>query len=116
MVTYVHIVEGRMRIRLLEIKGDSVRSACVVKCLQQLQGVMRIRANPTTGSVLILFDSAIIQPYHIVQTLREHGFLTRSEVASLQRPVSPSASTRMIETLVNVAFEKVVWQVIVALM
>jgi copper chaperone CopZ len=116
METYIHIVEGRMRIRMMETKGDAIRSARVVQCLQQLQGVTQVRANPTTGSVLIHFEAALLQPHHIIQRLREHGYLTRADVALPQLPAFPSVSRRVVETLLHVAFEKTVRQVIVGLM
>ena len=116
MNTYIHIIEGRMRIKIPEVKRDPAHSALVVRSIQQLQGVTQVHANPTTGSVLVLFDSTMIRPDHIIQALRQHGYLTRPEGTSLQSAASPSVSRRLVETLVNAAFEKAVWHLIVALM
>jgi len=116
MNTYIHILEGRIRVKVPEVKGDPVNSALVVRIMHQLQGVTQVHANPMTGNVLVLFDATRIRPEHLIQALQAHGYLTRPEVTSLQSAASPSAGRPLVEALVNMAFEKAVWRLIVALM
>ena len=59
--TYVHALEGRLRIKLPKIKR-ALREALEVELrLQQVAGVEEVSANPTTGNVLILYNPRVIE-------------------------------------------------------
>jgi hypothetical protein len=73
--TYVHSLEGRLRIKLPKIKR-ALREALEVELrLQQLTGVEEVSANPTTGNVLILYNPRLLGQGEIISFLMELGYL-----------------------------------------
>lgn len=60
--TYMHSLEGRLRIRLPRIKGARREAREVDLRLQQVTGVEDVSANPTTGNVLIYYNPGVIRP------------------------------------------------------
>ncbi|MGA7578457.1 MAG: hypothetical protein ACLQUW_05870 [Desulfobaccales bacterium] len=46
--TYVHALEGRLRIKLPEIKRAALKALEVERHLRELAGVESVSANPTT--------------------------------------------------------------------
>src|SRR5208337_4726898 len=73
--TYVHALEGRLRIKLPKIKR-ALREALEVELrLQQVAGVEEVSANPTTGNVLILYNPRILKQGEIISFLMELGYL-----------------------------------------
>jgi copper chaperone CopZ len=73
--TYVHALEGRLRIKLPKIKR-ALREALEVELrLQQVTGVKEVSANPTTGNVLILYNPREISQGEIISFLMELGYL-----------------------------------------
>ena len=73
--TYVHSLEGRLRIKVPKIKR-ALREALEVELrLQQLNGVKEVSANPTTGNVLILYNPRLLGPEKIIPFLMELGYL-----------------------------------------
>jgi hypothetical protein len=57
--TYIHALEGRLRIKLPKIKRAAIKAREVERHLQQLTGVEEVSANPTTGNVLILYNPRV---------------------------------------------------------
>jgi hypothetical protein len=52
----VHLLRGRLRLRVPERRGDAAYFAAVLEQLAQVAGVEQVQANPVTGSVLVLHD------------------------------------------------------------
>lgn len=76
--TYVHALDGRLRIKLPKIKR-ALREALEVELrLQQVAGVEEVSANPTTGNVLILYNHSILKQGEIISFLMELGYLPQS--------------------------------------
>jgi copper chaperone CopZ len=75
--TYVHALEGRLRIKLPKIKR-ALREALEVELrLEQVAGVEEVSANPTTGNVLILYNPSILKQGEIISFLMELGYLSQ---------------------------------------
>ena len=73
--TYVHALDGRLRIKVPKIKR-AVREALEVELrLQQVTGVEEVSANPTTGNVLILYNPEIISQEEVIFVLMQSGNL-----------------------------------------
>jgi len=73
--SYVHALEGRLRIKIPEVKGAPLQAREVESHLQLLTGMMEVSANPITGNVLILYDPSLLREDQIISTLKELGYL-----------------------------------------
>jgi len=56
MAPYLHALEGRLRIKLVDVKGHAARARDVEERVRELPGVDLATANPVTGNVLVLYD------------------------------------------------------------
>lgn len=72
---YLHVLEGRIRIKIPEIKQSRAHARRVEMLLKNLDGVDHVEANPVTGNVLILFDSQVLSTYGIFDYLKWHRYL-----------------------------------------
>jgi len=73
--SYVHALEGRLRIKIPEVKGAPLKAREVESHLQLLTGLMEVSANPVTGNVLILYDPRLLREDQIIATLMDLGYL-----------------------------------------
>ena len=72
---YIHALNGRLRIKVVEVKGLPMKALEVEGQLRKIDGITQVRANPTTGNVLVLYDPARIWPYEILGALQRLGYL-----------------------------------------
>ncbi len=100
---YLHALEGRIRIKVPEIKGSPAKADELEKQVQWHSGIHFIKANPTTGNVLIYYDSQQTAQTNILQTLYELGYLRQTAARGLAAP-EPSADGN---SLVNVVLNSV---------
>ena len=82
---YIHALEGRLRIKVPEVRGASDSAREIESRLCALPGVDQATANPVTGNVLVLYDPRRISHAQIVDLLRSWGCLAG---------VAPSATVR----------------------
>jgi hypothetical protein len=73
--TYLHSTLGRMRIRVPDRRGDEGFSQLMEQELGRNPGVTQVRANPLTGSVLILFDPLRVDDRQILDDLGRLGLV-----------------------------------------
>jgi hypothetical protein len=73
--SYVHALEGRLRIKVPEVKGAPLKACEVERHLVQSPGVDEVSASSTTGSVLILYNSRLIGQEELLFALQEIGCL-----------------------------------------
>jgi hypothetical protein len=59
-VTVVHALPGRVRLRIARIKENPELARRAQEKLSQVPGIHRVEANPATGSLLILYDLAML--------------------------------------------------------
>ena len=102
---YLHVLDGRLRIKLPQVKGAPQRALAVEQLLLGLDGVTDVTANPTTGNILVLFTSAVIDQHNIIAALQQTGYLsddhaTAQDQQSLTSLVVHSALELVIERLV----------------
>ncbi|MGA8571655.1 MAG: HMA2 domain-containing protein [Desulfobaccales bacterium] len=109
--TYVHALEGRLRIKLPEIKRAALKAREVERHLHGLAGVESVSANPTTGNVLILYNPQAIEQEELFFFLMQWGYLSPSREGS-GRADSPSALERtaasVAATIMEVAFTQLI--------
>ena len=63
--------EGRLRINVPVIKRSGVNAATLKGALEQLYGIRYVMANPSTGHVLVFFDSRTLTGMEIIDRLNE---------------------------------------------
>jgi Heavy metal associated domain 2 len=108
MSPYLHVLDGRLRIKLPQVKGDPQRALTVEQLLRGLNGVTSVTANPITGNVLVLFTSAVIGQHDILATLQQTGYLRDNSAPE------PSQHS-LISIVVHSALEKVLERLVLAL-
>jgi hypothetical protein len=79
---YCHTVPGRLRVKLPGLKGSPRQAERAAATVRQLPGVVETAANPTTGSLLVLFDPRQTDPAAIVSLLRERGEISPGTAVS----------------------------------
>ena len=97
---YIHALDGRLRVRVPEIKGSPVRAGELEKQVKWHPGIDYIKANPTTGNVLVYYDSEKIGQEHILKAMQESGYLQFSNSQALNVAESNEAKTSIMENLV----------------
>jgi hypothetical protein len=99
--SYVHALEGRLRIKILAAKGN-VRKAREIEChLRHFAGVDHVSANPTTGNVLIMYNSRLTEQGHIISSLKELGCLYQTSQGDGEATISSSVPHRVVETVTS---------------
>lgn len=66
-----HIPDGRIRIRVPEVKGSPAMADEMENQLAKLEGVAHVKANLLTGSVLVLFDAQVISHYQVFAVIND---------------------------------------------
>jgi copper chaperone CopZ len=72
---YLHALEGRLRIKIAELKGSIPTAFDIERDLCALDGVSSVTANPRTGNVLILYEPGVTTQAEILAALRARGYL-----------------------------------------
>jgi copper chaperone CopZ len=103
---YVHALDGRLRIKIPQVKGAPQKGRAVEQFLLGLDGVTDVTANPTTGNVLVLFNSAVIGQDDLMAALQEAGYI-RGEDNTLE-PGRTSLTTMVMQSAVELALERLV--------
>ncbi|WP_173047219.1 HMA2 domain-containing protein [Nitrospira sp. KM1] len=80
--SYLHMTDGRLRVKVLGIRRSPGKSLHVERLLRSLRGVTDVAVNPTTGNVLVLFDSEKVTHETILHTLKNAGYLREQSVSS----------------------------------
>jgi hypothetical protein len=70
---YLHMLDGRLRVKVPEVKRSRAKACEVEQALGRLRGVTHVRANPLTGNVLVLYSPQFITPSRILDVLKSIG-------------------------------------------
>lgn len=111
--SYIHAIEGRLRIKVPVIQGSGVNAATIKGALEQLSGIRFVKANPTTGNVLVLFDPQELTQQEIIDRLIELKAFERR--IGWHSSGAGRLSGRIAETLMQSAVEIALERVILAL-
>lgn len=68
---YLYALEGRIRIKIPELKGSPEKSKEIKQHLSTCTGINYVQANPTTGNALVLYNSREISQNEIIAILKE---------------------------------------------
>jgi hypothetical protein len=72
------MIEGRLRIKVPEVKGSPDQARLVETSLVELAGVSYVKANVLTGNVLVLFESDVTNHYHIIGIMKDLGCFSKT--------------------------------------
>jgi hypothetical protein len=105
---YLHVLDGRVRIKLPQVKGAPPRSLAVEQLLRGLDGVTDVTANPLTGNVLVLFTSSVISQHEILAALQQTGYLRDTHTLE-------QSQTSFLSIVVHSALEGLLERLVLAL-
>jgi copper chaperone CopZ len=116
---YVHALNGRLRIKVAEVKGLPVKALEVEGQLRKIDGIDQVKANPTTGNVLILYNPTKIGQYEVLGALQCLGCLRQNGsvwlVARSHNRALEGLSAALTETLVRTTMELALQRLVSAL-
>jgi len=72
---YLHSLNGRLRIKIAEVKNSPETALEVEQRLVTVVGVDQVSANPVTGNVLIFYDPAQVDRADLLDALHSWGYL-----------------------------------------
>jgi copper chaperone CopZ len=75
VIEYVHAINGRMRVKVPEVKRSARFARRIEEWLGSIHGVREVRANPVTGNVLIFHDPDRIAAREILGALIAAGYM-----------------------------------------
>ena len=107
-MSYLHILDGRMRIKVPEVKRSHVNAVKVEDALRRLNGVHHAKANTTTGNVLVLFDSDLLDHQLIVDHIRRIGFLNLELQPQEPTFPVPGISQFLVRSMAEVMVERAI--------
>ena len=98
---YVHALDGRIRIKVPEIKGSRTKAGELERQVQWQSGIHSIKANPTTGSVLIYYDSQKTEQEEIIKTMHGLGYLQPLTAKALRVPEATAENNFLMNLVVS---------------
>lgn len=101
----VSFVPGRIRLKFAELKGHASLCSSIEQTCQEVDAVLDAKANPSTGSLLVVYDADAVEPAPFALDLGEAlrseipGYDTRGLVEHLapaegEAPPKPGPSSR----------------------
>jgi hypothetical protein len=116
---YFHALNGRLRVKIAELKGSPMEALGVEGQLRKREGINHVKANPTTGNVLVLYDPAKIGQSEVLAALQRLGYLreNNSMQPSARNPsrAYEGLGRAMAETLVRTTMELAMQRLVSAL-
>lgn len=108
---YVHALEGRLRIKIPAAKGNGRTAREIERHLRHFAGVDHVSANPTTGNVLILYNSRLTEQGRIISSLQELGYLSQTSPGAGEadpQGVMEKVTATVAATIMEVALSRLV--------
>ena len=117
---YVHALEGRLRIKIPEVKGAPLKAREIERHLASCPGVEEVTANPITSSVLVLYNPRLIGQEEIIFAFQEIGYLEESKPTAVggtggnttHEGAIARVTTAVASTLMEVALSRLVAAII----
>jgi Heavy metal associated domain 2 len=115
MSSYIHVLDGRVRVKVPEVKHDPCMASAVVQVLERVAGVIYVRANTNTGNVLVLFNPQVTSHEQITRILQDMDCLTPPSTPSSSPSPFHEVGEKLLHLVVKSAVEKAVERVILSL-
>ena len=103
---YAHHVPGRLRLRLALSRDDRAVLSAASRTLLTIPAVSSVCPHFLTGSVIIHYDSSLLPPMALCESIRQLGFISAAtndavSAASLTERVADAAIGRLFERVVE---------------
>ena len=102
MSYYIHSVPGRSRVKTPLIRGNEKMAEEVAGLLQTLRGIISVKTNTLTGSLVTSYDPTIINQKEIVGSLKGNGYFDESKAVTNDHYIQSAVSK--VAHIVNKAF------------
>jgi hypothetical protein len=99
---YVHAINGRLRVKVPEVRRSPAFARRVEDLFRSLDGIREVRANPVTGNVLFLHDPARIPAREILAGLVAAGYMGMG-IADARKPVRPERPSALAAMIAELA-------------
>lgn len=96
--SYVHALNGRLRIKIPELKGNPLRAQEIENQFNLMTGMQQVSANQVTGSLLFIYDPRLLKQEDICAVLREMGYL-RDHSGHISLPGSTVGAHGVVEKI-----------------
>jgi heavy-metal-associated domain-containing protein len=106
--TYVHTIEGRLRIKVPEVKGSARRARDIERQFATLTPIEFVSANPVTGNVLFLYDAGSTSSDEIVDAVHAVGYLRDGASVSRSEPGTTTWSNLLLRASTELALQKLI--------
>jgi len=108
MAVCFHTLEGRLRIKLPDVKGSPHAAREVARRMRSIPGVERASANPLTGNLLVLYDSERTHAPELFDALRTWGYLRGAVRWSSPRARGDDLAATLVRTTTQFALQRVI--------
>ena len=89
---YMHSVPGRLRMKIPAIKGHPEKAKTVEALLKDLDGILSMRANTVTGSIVVKYEPGRSLSDRIPSLLTENGLFDKTRTFGMDHAVYESGS------------------------
>ncbi len=89
---YLHIVPGRVRVKIPLIKGNDSRSREVERLLESIQGITSVSAYSLTGSVVVHYQDDEVKSGEILDVLKKNGYFDDSRVVTTDQYIQSAVA------------------------
>jgi hypothetical protein len=123
MSEYIHHIAGRLRMTLPRIRKQPARAQEIQAVISRIAGVASIEANIISGSLLIRYDTNLVDAGTIMASMKELGLLSshaaarpirRTDVS--RRPASSPVADKVLHMIVEKLIERSAFAVLGALL
>jgi hypothetical protein len=94
---YVHAINGRIRVKVPEVKRSLAFARRIEGWLRSIEGIREVRANPVTGNVLILHDTDRIAMREILGALIAAGYMGMGIATNGEAPPPETAGVLAVQ-------------------
>ena len=119
---YLHLLNGRIRIRSRVIKGNLPRAQLLTRQLQTHTGITEVATNTLTGSILVLYNPAEVAQEQVLSLLSTVGQLpelrplSQAEMTVESLASQPTFSQNLFHTIVRASVDFAVQRLAIALL
>ncbi len=109
--SYLHVMDGRLRVKVPEMKRSLQKAQHVEAIIRSLEGVIQASANPTTGNLLVLYQSHVLTHTDIILTLKKAEYLrvpSPAQSAALTAHLSNAVSQAIARSVAELLMERAI--------
>lgn len=106
---YMHAIEGRLRVKVPVVRRCSATAERIEHDLRELPGIHYVKANPTTGNILLLFDPERLRHNQIMLRLFElNAFNETRQRTHSRRQLGRRVAETLLQSALQAALERLI--------